>query len=643
LRRSTQARADFRLLDRVADPILIFDRSTHRILDCNAATLRVYGYTRAELRRMTPFDLHPHEEIDKVRSTIDVHNFDNAFTYTHVTKDGRRLAVETLSETAMYRGRRAWITVVRDISARKRAEDALRESEARFRILADSTPVLIWMTGTDSGCTYCNRSLLEFTGWAPEQALGEGWAASVHPEDLTRVMTIYREAFEARREFRTEYRLRRADGVFRWVLVLGVPRRTAEGAFDGYIGSCMDITERRDLEETMARARDHAEAAARAKGEFLATMSHELRTPMNAVLGMTSVLLDSALDVEQRDCVETIRTSGTALLELIQDVLEYSQLDAGSARRETQAFDLRECIAACVDLMSERAAAQGLRIDYELAPDVPERVVTDVTRLRQVLVHLLDNAIKFSHVGSVSVRVTMGSYTQGDPSLCIAVADTGIGIAADRMLHLFEPFTPGDPSLSRAYDGAGLGLALCRKLCALLGGTLTVESRLGLGSTFTVRVPVRASGERTPRGEGATLLGDSRPTCEPANAVRVLLVEDNPVNQRFVLRLLDRLGHRSDAVASSSEALTALARQPYDLVLMDVSLPEMDGFEATRALRVLPGLRQPRVIGMSNGGRGERGRCLAAGMDDCIRKPIRLSVLRAALERRAAAATKFFP
>lgn len=183
LRNSTHARADSSLLDRVADPILIFDRDTHRILDCNAAMLRVYGYTRAELRRMTPFDLHPPEDLDKVRSTIDVRNFDCAFTYTHLTKDGRRLAVETLSDTAVVRGRRAWITVVRDISARKSAEDALRESEARFRILADSTPVLIWMTGTERGCTYCNRSLLEFTGWTPQQALGEGWAEGVHPED----------------------------------------------------------------------------------------------------------------------------------------------------------------------------------------------------------------------------------------------------------------------------------------------------------------------------------------------------------------------------------------------------------------------------------------------------------------------------
>jgi two-component system CheB/CheR fusion protein len=628
-RRSTHAATHRRLLDHVADPVLIFDRTTHRILDCNDAMLRVYGWTRAELRRMTPFDLHPPEDRSLVESTIDVRNYDHAFNYTHVTKDGRRLAVETLSDAGDYGGRPAWITVIRDISARRRAEEALRESESRFRILADSSPVLIWMTGTDGGCTYCNRTLLDFTGWTEEQGLGDGWLAGVHPEDRERIAATYREAFDARRPFSMEYRLRRADGAFRWVLVRGVPRRTATGEFDGYIGSCMDIHDRRALEETMARARDHAEAAARAKTEFLANMSHELRTPMNAVLGMTSLLLDSPLDDEQRDCVETIRTSGTSLLGLIQDILEYSRLESGRAQRETQVFDVRECVEACVELFVDRARARNLELRAEIAPELPARVAADATHLRQILVHLLDNALKFTDVGRIVVRAA----AEAD-GLCLTVSDTGIGIDPDHMQRLFEAFSPGDASLTRNHDGAGIGLALCRRLCDLLGGSIAVESRWGIGSTFTVRVPVRwvTAG----RARVAAAAGAAMPSRDLEVAPRrVLLVEDNPVNQRFVMRLLQRLGQRTDVATSGQEALAALVRQPYDLVLMDVSMSDLDGFETTRVLRSMGDLAQPCIVGMSNGTRGDRSRCQSAGMDDCIRKPVRLAALRAVLRRWA--------
>jgi PAS domain S-box-containing protein len=676
-----------------------------------------------------------------------------------------------------------------DVTERRKIEEALAYERDLLRALLDNIPDNIYFKDTQSRFAKVGHALAKKFGLKDsDDALGKtdfDFFTKEHAQaayDDEQFIIRTGQPIVGRTEKETWH-----DGRVTWGLTTKMPFRNKDGEIIGTFGVTKDITQLKETEQELAKARDVALESARLKSEFLANMSHEIRTPMNGIIGMTGLLMDTNLNEEQRDFARTIRSSADALLTIINDVLDFSKIEAGKLRIETINFDLRDVVESTVELLAEPAEAKGIELASWVLDDVPRYLRGDPGRLRQVLTNLLGNAIKFTERGEVVVRVTRESETEKDAIVRCEVKDTGIGISHEAQEKLFHAFTQADGSLTRKYGGTGLGLAISKQLVELMGGQIRMQSEPGKGSTFwfvlrlekqppggtrfftrprtdlqNVHVLIvddnatnrqilehqtsswrmrsrsaaggaealpllrdaAASGDpfdlvildlQMPEMDGLTLaqtirsdpasqrtclvmltsLGlrldaeawrgvgidaylvkpvkqsrlfdclanvlaekiDSadaahhtasgsdfgeRPAAISPKHVRILIAEDNVVNQKVTVRQLKKLGYSSDAVANGVEAIEALRKIPYDVVLMDCHMPELDGYEATRLIRELeaekPALDRPPVyiIAMTaNALEGDRDRCLAAGMNDYISKPVKLPELQAVLQRAA--------
>ncbi|MBI1731020.1 PAS domain S-box protein [Candidatus Acetothermia bacterium] len=743
------------------------------VVSWNPVAEKLFGFTEAEALGRNVDDLVAKMADQDVQSEAVEFNYQaargdliHAFTQRS-RKDGTLVDVELLALPVVVDGEQIGIIVIyHDITERKRFEQELRRQKEYFEALVLNNPVAVVAIDQESNIVSWNPAAEKLFGYAQEEAIGRNV-----DELVANVKAIRHEAVKYSGQashgdkVHVITRRNRKDGTLLDVELLGLPIIVA-GEQVGFIAIYHDITE-------LQRARHEAEAANEAKSAFLANMSHEIRTPMNAVIGMSGLLMDTNLTQEQREYAETIRNSSDTLLTIINDILDFSKIEAGKMELENQPFDLRECVESALDLVAGRAAERGLDLAYILDDEVPSAVRGDVTRLRQILLNLLSNGIKFTEKGEVIVEVSRG---QARDELIFSVRDTGIGISKEGMKRIFQSFSQADSSTTRKYGGTGLGLAISKRLAEMMGGNMWAESAglSGKGSTFfftmkaaTAKIArgraLNLSG-RQPEVEGKRILivddnetncrilelqtqkwgilsrstrsakkamsllktgeefdlaildmhmpemdgidlakemrslpqakklplilltslgqheleaaeagfvahltkpvkpsqlfdaiatvftatGKKRPYASAAKRTKpkldstlgerhplhILLAEDNAVNQKVALRLLDQMGYRADVASNGLEAIESVERQPYDVILMDVQMPEMDGLEATRRIVAARSKKKsrPYIIAMTaNAMQGDREMCMEAGMDDYVTKPINIEELTGAL------------
>ena len=520
---------------------------------------------------------------------------------------------------------------------------SLNQTLELLALVASKTDSAVIILDSTYRVEWANDSFVRMTGYEMDEVRAKPlvdvfFGDDVESDSCRALMTAFAAGHGVSQELLHE----RKDGRTYWASISITPAFSDDGNIHRWIGIATDATRRRHAQEALRQAKEEAELASRVKSEFLANMSHEIRTPMNAIIGMSELALETKLDEEQREYLTTILDSAENLLRLLNDILDLSKIEAQKLFIEVVEFPLAETLRDALKPFAFQAKQQGIRLDLELPLDVPERLVGDPTRLRQIVANLTGNAVKFTSEGCIKVAVAATEVTDGDVTLRFSVRDTGIGIPQDRLRQIFEAFAQADSSTSRQFGGTGLGLTISKQLVELMNGRIWVESEVGVGSTFffEIRLPVARAEKAEHRaapvmkaGDGAEL-GD-----ELKQPLHILVTDDNRANRRLARKILEKREHLVDEAASGEEVLDLVKNRRFDVVLMDVQMPGMDGLETSLAIRQLGDdlAVQPFIVALTaHAMRGDRERCLAAGMDAYIAKPLRTKQLLALIDAVAA-------
>jgi len=604
---------------------LVFDAEgkpcDFRYLEVNPGFERSTGLKAEELVGHTLYEVLPEtepiwlERYSRVALTGEPDNFEEYHKQT-----GRWYDVY-----ASPAGPNQFAVMFLNVTERKRAEDALRASREDLDRAQAVAQCGSWRLDVrDNELRWSDEAWRIFGVPRGTPLTYEVFLDTVHPDDRARVHASWTAALNGA-PYEVEHRIVVGDEI-KWVRERGELEFDEQGTLLGGFGTTQDITSKKRAEESLAAAKAAAEAANQAKSQFLARMSHELRTPMNAILGMIDIALPKAVNPAVRDCLETARSSADLLLTLLNDLLDSAKIESGKLELEAAPFSLRSMLDHITRVLAVRASEKGLCFCCRLPDDTPDLLVGDRMRLQQVLLNLAGNAIKFTERGEVEITVR-AAVAGADACVEFAVRDTGIGIAAASLPDLFEPFVQVDASTARRYGGTGLGLSICKSLVELMGGRIWVHSTVGEGSTFhfTARLPV--STERP-----ADVTAPPPLTAQAHSPLHILLAEDNTANQKLVAYILKDRGHTIEVANNGHEAVRLAQTQHYDVILMDVQMPDMDGLAATAAIRQLGGAHVPIIAMTAHAMRGDRERCLAAGMDGYLSKPVNAHEMIAVVE-----------
>ncbi|MCK8061385.1 MULTISPECIES: PAS domain S-box protein [unclassified Fusibacter] len=520
------------------------------------------------------------------------------------------------------------MSVFEDVTEQKEIADSLIQNEFKLRLITDNMIDTITQVDTSGNIVYASPSHWNLMGYSPEYLIGKNLFNFIHPEDADEARSKMRERIESGKSFSTELRLKRKDGKYIWLESVGNLLKEADDELT-LIYVSRDISVKREVLQQMQKSKEAAESANKAKSEFLANMSHEIRTPMNGIIGMTNLTLMSSITDDQRENLNMVRSSAENLLKIINSILDFSKIEAGKIVVESHSFNLKHIIEKTLSPIRTEALNKDLDIRYEIDPTLSQVVKGDSNRLIQIFNNLVGNAMKFTHKGEVVLRVKKKEVNHNTAVVRFEVADTGIGIAKEHHEKLFESFSQVDGSMTRKYGGTGLGLTITKQLVELMGGQIGFESEVGKGSVFCFDIPLLEVESSASEKKVSSL---AVPTA--SKVLKVLLAEDDPINQTLAMRLLERQKHQVVIANNGLEVIEALKRESFDIILMDISMPVMNGLEATSYIRDTLNLRDLPIVALTaHAMKDDQEHFLSSGMDAYIAKPIDLNHFYNTIER----------